>query len=218
MKIVFDFDHTLFSTKKIYQLIKESFFKFGVCEQLFQETYQKLRDEDRGYNPFFQLKLIKKEKFKIEENIFKKEFEKVLKKAPQFLYQDTIWFLKKWQGQAELILISLGEEKFQKSKIRAAGIEKYFQEIVITQGINKIKDFKKFFRYKENIIFVEDDPGALSIIKEVFPKVITIRINRGEGKYIQEPDNSQINFSIKNLKELDEILKFLWKLCKGKKH
>jgi hypothetical protein len=61
----------------------------------------------------------------------------------------------------------------------------------------------------QKIIFVEDNPVALSETKKIFKNIVTVRINRGEGKYSKEPNNPQIDFSIKNLKELDKILKSL---------
>jgi hypothetical protein len=72
--------------------------------------------------------LIVKAKPEIRECNLKKVFEEVLKKAPKFLYPDTIWFLKKWQNNAKLILLSYGEEKFQRDKIEPTKVKKYFQK------------------------------------------------------------------------------------------
>jgi len=210
MKIIFDFDHTLFSAKQFYFALKKAFFKLGVKEKLFQETFEKSKGKGRDYKPYRQFKLVIKLKPKISLKKLKETFDKILKKAPKFLYPDTIWFLKRWRKKAKLILLSYGEEKFQRDKIKASKIEKYFQKRAkITQDIDKIKPFKKLFQKKEKLIFIEDNPTALSEAKKIFPNVITIRINRGEGKYKREPDNPKIDFSIKNLRELDRILNSL---------
>jgi len=210
MKIIFDFDHTLFSAKQFYFALKEAFFKLGVKEKLFQETFEKSKGKGRDYKPYRQFKLVIKLKPKISLKRLKETFDKILKKAPKFLYPDTIWFLKRWRKKAKLILLSYGEEKFQRDKIKASKIEKYFQKRVkITRDIDKVKPFKKFFQKKEKLIFIEDNPTALSEAKKIFPNVVTVRINRGEGKYTKEPNNPQIDFSIKNLKELDKILNSL---------
>jgi len=210
MKIIFDFDHTLFSVKKLYFALKEAFFKLGVEEKLFQETFEKSKIKKRSYDPDKQIQLIVKVKPEIKKSDLKREYKKTLKRAPQFLYSDTVWFLRKWQKKANLVLLSYGEEKFQGDKIKDSRIEKYFyKKVKITGDIYKIKPFKKFFANKDKIIFIEDNPKALAETKKVFPKVITVRINRGEGKYSKEPNNPQIDFSIKNLKELDKILNSL---------
>lgn len=215
MKIIFDFDHTLFSAKKLYSALKEAFFKLRVDENLFQETFEESKGIGRDYKPSQQFELIAKQKPEIPLKKLKKDFKKILKTAPRFLYSDALSFLKKWSREADLILLSYGEEKFQKDKIKASKVGKYFKKIIITRDIEKLKPFSKIFthlprgRVPEKIIFVEDNPVALSETKKVFKNVITIRINRGEGKYSREPDNSKIDFSIKNLKELDKILKSL---------
>lgn len=223
MKIIFDFDHTLFSAKQFYFAFKEAFFKLGVEENLFKETFEKSKGKGRDYKPYRQFKLVIKLKPKISLKRLKETFDKILKKAPKFLYPDTVWFLKRWRKKAKLILLSYGEEKFQRDKIKTSKIEKYFQKRVkITRDIDKVKPFKKLFQKKDYnpptassrlrrapIIFIEDNPTALSEAKKIFPNMITIRINRGEGKYSKEPNNPQIDFSIKNLKELEKILNSL---------
>jgi len=209
MKIIFDFDHTLFSAKQFYFALKKAFFKLGVKEKLFQETFEESKGVGRDYKPEKQFKLIHKTRPEIKIGKLKESFEKILKTAPKFLYNDVLGFLKKWSKEADFILLSYGEEKFQKLKIENSGIKKYFKRVIITRDIDKSKPFKKLFSENKKIIFVEDNPQALSKTKTSFSQIITVRINRGEGKYYQEPDNSQIDFSIKNLKELDKILKSL---------
>jgi len=207
MKIIFDFDHTLFSAKQFYFALKKAFFKLGVKEKLFQETFEESKGVGRDYKPEKQFKLIHKTRPEIKIGKLKESFEKILKTAPKFLYNDVLGFLKKWSKEADFILLSYGEEKFQKLKIENSGIKKYFKRVIITRDIDKSKPFKKLFSENKKIIFVEDNPQALSKTKTSFPQIITVRINRGEGKYYQESDNPQIDFSIKNLKELEKILK-----------
>ena len=62
MKLIFDFDHTLFSAKKLYFALKEAFRKIGVEEKLFQETFEKSKGRGRDYKPKIQFQLIKKDK------------------------------------------------------------------------------------------------------------------------------------------------------------
>jgi FMN phosphatase YigB (HAD superfamily) len=215
MKLIFDFDHTLFSAKKLYSAFKEAFLKLGVEENLFQETFEESKGRGRDYKPEKQFKLIHKTRPEIKIGKLKEAFEKILKAAPKFLYNDVLGFLKKWSKEADFILLSYGEEKFQRKKIEASKVRRYFRKILITRDIEKSKPFRKVFtrsprgRVPEKIIFVEDNPQALSKTKTSFPQIVTVRINRGEGKYCQKPNNHQIDFSIKNLKELDKILKSL---------
>ena len=206
MRIVLDFDHTLYSTKSLYEAIKAVFGKLGVDGELFQQTFQLSKGTGRDYKPARQIRLIAKQ-IGIEESKLQKEFNKILKISPKFFYTDTIEFLKKHQKEDKLFMLSYGEEKFQKQKVDSVKIKKYFKRIKITRDIGKAKPFKMFLSKKEPILFVEDNPQALLEVKKAYPRVITARIRRGEGKYAEAPDNKYIDFQVKNLQELEAIIK-----------
>lgn len=206
MKIVFDFDHTLFSSKKRFNAFKSSFKKIGIKEKLFTETFEKSKGKGKFYDPGKHFDLIFKKQPNIERKTLEKKFESIIQRSLEFFYPDTIPFLKKWSRKTDLILLSFGEREFQKKAIKKSKIEKFFKKIVITKEVNKVKPFKEIFKKNEKIIFVEDNPDALLRVKKVYPDIITVRINRGEGKYKDLSDEKEIDFSISNLKQLDEIL------------
>ncbi len=205
MRIVLDFDHTLYSTKSLYEAIKAAFGNLGVDEKLFQQTFQLSKGTGRDYKPARQIRMISK-KIGVKEVRLQKEFNKILKISPKFFYPDTIEFLKKHQKKDEFFMLSYGEEKFQKQKVDSAKINKYFKKIKITRDIGKSKPFKVFLSKSDSVLFVEDNPQALFEVKKAYPQVITARIRRGEGKYIAAPDNKYIDFQIKNLQGLEEII------------
>ena len=205
MRIVLDFDHTLYSTKSLYEAIKAAFGNLGVDEKLFQQTFQLSKGTGRDYKPARQIRMISK-KIGVKEVRLQKEFNKILKISPKFFYPDTIEFLKKHQKKDEFFMLSYGEEKFQKQKVDSAKINKYFKKIKITRDIGKSKPFKVFLSKSDSVLFVEDNPQALFEVKKVYPRVVTVRIRRGEGKYAEAPNNKYIDFQIKNLQELEEII------------
>ncbi len=204
MKIILDFDHTLFSTKKLFDSLKEEFKESGVNDKLFSETFQKSKDPV-GYNSENQFKLIIEEKPVLNPKKLKEVFKKVINRADQFVYPDVLPVLRNLKKENQLILLSYGEKKFQKEKIEDSKITKYFNKIIITQDINKVSDLKKILKEKEIAIFVEDNPYAILEVKKSFPKIITIRINRGEGKYAKEKNNDKTDFVIENLSELKKV-------------
>jgi len=207
MKIIFDFDHTLFDTRRLGRELKKSFRKLGISEKLFDDTFRRTEGTRGYYYPQRQFKLIHQQRNEISIPKIKERFEEAINKSPAFLYKDALSFLKKWQEKADLFLLSFGETKFQTEKIKQSGIKKFFKEVIVTQDIDKKKPFKKNFQGNKKIIFIEDNPMALFEVKKSLPEVITVRINRGEEKYFKEKNNKNIDFSIKNLKELEEILK-----------
>jgi len=206
MKIIFDFDHTLFSAKKFYETLKYSFLELKVGEKLFQKTYQESKSEGKNYKPSRQFELIIKEKPEIFLRELEESFRKVLGQSKQFLYPDVLPFLKKIKKDFELVIVSYGEEEFQRNKIRKSKITNYFKKVFLSKNVNKISIFKKILNDDEKIIFVDDSPVALFEIKKNFPKTITVRIKRGEGRYSKEKNNKKIDFSVKNLRELEKII------------
>ncbi len=212
MKIIFDFDHTLFSAKKLYLAFQKEFEKLGVEEKLFQETFQESKGRGRDYKPERQFELINKKRPEIKLDNLRKSFEKTLQKAKQFLYLDVLPALREFRKRKiEMFVLSYsdGEDWFQPKKIEKSRIRRFFKKIFITRDIYKASNFKKIFTTNKKVVFIEDNPSALFKVKKLFPRVITVRINRGEGKYALEKNKKGIDFSIKNLKELEKILKEL---------
>jgi len=212
MKIIFDFDHTLFSAKKLFENLKEEFKKAGVSEKLFFETFQKSKG-NFGYIHRKQFELITKENPELNLIKLEETFKKVINRADKFLYPDVLPVLINLKKENELILLSYGEKEFQREKIDNSKITHYFNKIVVTQEINKISELRKILKKKENAVFVEDNPRALVEAKKYFPDLVTVRINRNEGKYIKEPNNEKIDFVIENLDEIKKILKELKDGC-----
>jgi FMN phosphatase YigB (HAD superfamily) len=204
-KIIFDFDYTLFSAKKLFKYLKEEFKKIGISDELFSETFQKSKD-NLGYNPKKQFGLITKENPKVNLKILEAAYKKVISQANQFLYPDVLPVLRNLEKENELIILSYGEKEFQREKIENSKITQYFNKIIVTQEINKISEIRKVLEEEKNIIFVEDNPKTLVEAKKIFPNILTIRINRGEGKYTKEPDNEKIDFVIENLEGLKKII------------
>lgn len=214
-KVIFDFDHTLFSTKKFYQTLKKEFRKIGISEELFQKTLQEAKGQKGLYSPALQFKLIIKQKPEINLDEIRQEFQKIFNNLNQFLYNDTLSFLKWARARYNLHILSYGEPKLQETKIRKSKIGKFFKKILITKDTDKISALKKILTADERAVFVEDNPCALSKAEKNFQRIITIRINRGEGKYYQERDDENTDFSIKNLKELKKILEKASKKAKA---
>jgi len=205
MKIIFDFDHTLFSAKRFYNALENNFQKIGINKKLFKETFEKAAKE-RPYNPEKQFQLIIEHNPEVSLKLLRENFKNVLHRANTFLYPDVEKFFKKTEKNIDLFLVSYGDKKFQRAKIENTGIVPFFEKIIITSDINKVSVLKKLLKKNEKAIFVDDNPETLSAVKKEFPQIITVRMKRKEGKYQKEKDNPNIDFSINNLKELEKIL------------
>lgn len=208
MKIIFDFDHTLYSTSKLYFTAQEVFKEIGVSEELFRKSFQESKRKGKTYNPDEQIRLIVERKPELSSDDIKEKIKEVLNNSSVFLYPEVVSFLEKFKNELDLYILSYGGDDgdFQKEKIKRTKIEKYFNEIHITNEIGKISTLETILDDTNKIILVDDSPEVLFKAKKFSHEIITIRINRGEGKYKNYPDNSNIDFSINNFKELEKIV------------
>lgn len=203
-KVIFDFDHTLFSAKKLVEFLKKDFEKIGVPENIFLETYPKAKDS-LGYRPKVHFKLLKEKIPKLKLSELEKIYREHIKKAEDCLYPDVLPFLKKIHRDSKLYLVTTGRISIQKPKIGVCGISNFFDKIIITKSTNKVSGLKKIIGKNSVAVFVEDNPEALRLAKEGFPKLVTVRIKRGEGKYSNLEDSST-NYSVSSLDEVEKII------------
>ena len=208
MKIVFDFGYTLYSVSKLYSVTERAFERMGVDKGLFQRSFQESKRKGKTYNPEEQFKLIVQRKSELSVNEMERKINEILDNSSVFLYPEVISFLEKFRNKFDLYILSYGGIKsdFQKRKIKKAGIEKYFRGVYVANKIDKISLLKKVLDSSDRAVFIDDNPEILSGAKKVFPEIITVRINRGEGKYKDYPNDSRIDFSVKNLEELEKMV------------
>jgi FMN phosphatase YigB (HAD superfamily) len=208
MKLIFDFDHTLYSTKKLYLETKKDFKVLGVNEKLFNSSFQESKRKGRAYDPEEQFRIIVKNNSDISIQKMRENLNEITKRSSDFLYSDVPLFLEKFKNRFTFYIISYGGENgcFSKVKIDESGIKDYFKDVFIIKKNNKNECLARILKKEEKAIFIDDSPEILSKVKEDFSKIITIRINRGEGRYTDYSDNDKIDFSIRNLKELEVIL------------
>lgn len=206
MKLIFDFDHTLFRSTKLLEAMGDFYKAQGVGPEMFYKTYEISRMGARDWKPEIQLALLANEgNFNID--VCRQGLWEIVRECGKFLYEDTIPVLGALEGEHQLFLVSHGEDSFQNAKVTASGIGKFFKEVIITGDITKVAALSNIVDGEgKNAVFVEDNPLALVESKKAFPWLTTVRINRGEGRYAKEPDDSSFNFVIRNLFELQKII------------
>nr|MCK4428847.1 HAD hydrolase-like protein [Candidatus Aenigmarchaeota archaeon] len=191
-----------------YLALKEAFEKMGVDDKLFSETLRKASGRF-GFKPRKQIKMIAEELPEIKLEQLEAAFKKIIDGADKFLYPDVSLSLEELKKENELIMVSYGDKKYQNEKIKSSKVIPSFNKIIVTQELHKVSELKKILGDCEKAIFVEDNPHALTEAKKCFPKIITVRINRGEGRYAKTPDNEKIDFTIANMDEFKKILEKL---------
>ena len=214
--IFFDLDNTLYDYKQYFigafkKIANYLFKKYNVPEEKSYQGLIKLWEKKTSnYSSLFNdlLKLLDIENDKLVKKIVKifNQYKGNLKPYP-----DVIPNLKFFRKQGyKLGIITDGNIKRQKRKIKSLGIKDFFKVIIYARGIEPKPSEKPFLaglkkmRIKpENAFYLADNPlidfqGA----KKAGMK--TIRILRGE--FENYPANQYIDFEIKNF---DEVLKII---------
>ncbi len=185
MKIYLDFDRTLFDTntflKEIYIILN----KYNIPLDIFDE-YKK-RFNKMGYNCYKILQEMEKKYF-IDNKVYN-ELDNLIKNDNIFIYADVIKFLDYLKNNNfEIILLTKGNEEFQKMKIINSGISNYFTDIIITLK------HKGELSIDYNAIFIDDNIKELrSIGKNKISKLIYIDRSK--------QDNNQDIITINSLSE-----------------
>lgn len=201
-----DFDDVLFNTRDFVADYKKIFYSFGVSEKLFNKNYYGYPVKYNGhlmkYNPEKHLECLEKEPG-INVASIKKEVHVFVKSTSQYIFPDVIDFLKSFPKK-ELFLLSYGETKFQKIKIKNSGIERYFSKIIVG---DELKSEMIKFSVKESDLnyLLEDRVAQITDVEKIFPFVKTILIKRPEGRYNDEK-NEYCEFQAEDLREAKKII------------
>lgn len=174
-RIIIDFDDTLFDTVYLKADWAKLLGRYGIDNQLFQQTYRKAYQDEAGKASFsfekhlsiLEKTILDSDKVKIQKD--KKEF---IKRLGRYLKKGAVDFLSTLRaGGFHLILLSLGAKDYQKLKIKRAGIGKYFDKI-ITVDESKAKVLKKILGQKsESAILINDKIKESREIAASFPKL-----------------------------------------------
>lgn len=187
-KLYIDFDNTLFNTVKFNNKCKELLNKY-----INEEEQDKIFKSFTKIYDFREVLNILSINYKIDEEILKKEYNKILE--DNYLFEDTIEFLEYYKNKYELIMLTWGNNEYQLDKINCASISKYFKELIITQKFKYELDID----YK-NSIFIDDNPRDLKgLMNNNSYKII--RLCR--GKYMNYEKELVLN-NVNSLKDIIE--------------
>jgi len=125
----------------------------------------------------------------------------------QFLYSDTKSFLQ-GAGEHNLVLVTAGDEAFQRAKIKSSGITEFFNELLFTGEEAKGEVIKEMLSKESNLlpaIFVDDRVSQLESVATLCPEVQVVRMMR-EGNP-QAEKKSEAGY--KEASRLTELLMIL---------
>ena len=215
MKIVLDFDDTIFNTHCLALESVKIFEKFGFTEKEFWSAYQKCKEQkgdfdldiliDSAFNSK-KCNYLREEDLLADQKKIKEEMNILFYRASDFIYSDFFEFVKNF-NKKDLILLSFGTTDFQGMKIKNSGIIPYFQEIIITNK-DKTENLKNILKNygSEKIFFIDDNAKQIDKIKEKIPQIITMKMERLQGGQINKK-SKLADYIVKDLNEVKNICK-----------
>lgn len=161
MIVIFDLDYTLLDLEKFKEGWAEA---LGLSKDEFNRSYQKnFKDQNINYSADRHLEILDKS----QDQQVKEAIEDFLKIIDCYLLPEADELLEKLSSGNRLIMVSRGDEQWQKTKLVNLNIHKYFKP--------------------DDIIFVSGDKnqrlGFLSGAKE---KIVIINDNAREGLAMRE--------------------------------
>lgn len=210
MKIVLDFDDTVFNTHQMMGDFVKISEKAGFTEDEFWTAYQKCKEKVKDLDIKVLADLLYKDIIRTTPLLKKEEIIKgwnsVLVKADNFIYHDFFDLADSFDKK-DLTLLSFGATEFQKEKIERSKIDSLLNEIIITKA-DKVNDFKNITQKygDEKIFFIEDKADQIDQIKKEFPQIITFKMERSQGGHIKT--RSELTDYI--VKDLDEVRKIIF--------
>ncbi|MCK4919021.1 MAG: hypothetical protein KAS01_01410 [Candidatus Pacebacteria bacterium] len=203
MKIILDFDDTIFDTFQVMQEFRKIFNRLGFTDDEFWSAYQQCKKDINDFNPDIFLDTIERAR-SYDKKKAKEGMQNLTERFSDFIFSDFFCFLNIAKKE-ELILLSYGLSDFQKNKIEKSGIIPYFSEIIITSR-DKAEDVEEIQnKYKEKLVFIEDKAESIDSVKKKLPEVTTMKIIRPQGGHI-EKKSELTNYIIQDLFRLEDII------------
>lgn len=204
MILLFDLDQTLIDTER---LKKNKSDIFGISEK--EDSLHNdllFKNQGRNYNPDVHLQfLLESGRIKTiaEKNKIKAKHQKLIKNIDKYVFPEaekTLALLKK-QGH-RLILMTLGDKSFQKSKVDNSRIKKYFEKIIYeTKNKSQNKFIKQLAKSNNQVLIINDRADQSLAMKKVIGKKAEIYLVRGpKSNNIQHKE--KIHRSIGELKNI----------------
>ena len=193
MKIYVDFDRTLFDCDRFLDDFYALIAKYNIPRDLFKKCQNQCKKH--GFNPYVILNKLEKE-ISFDKTIYK-DIEKLIHNSSNYLYSDTISFLKYLnEHNYKVSILTRGNKDYQKEKIVSANIGKYYDKLIVTMRHKGLL----FLNYL-NGFFIDDNPKEIESLLKRKPKKI-IRIKRINSKY----GDSYLNKDVVTVESLQEIM------------
>jgi FMN phosphatase YigB (HAD superfamily) len=204
MKVVLDFDDTIFDSRCFKADLMGIFAKYGISEDEFNASaYSKSCEGVNKYDVASQLKKLEHLKAVSLEPL-RREIENWGKDLSGYVFQDFFYFIRELSVD-NLVLLTFGDIEFQQLKVANSGLEKYFSRLLFTEADkgSVLKQYLAEIDRREEVFFIDDREEQLTSVARLIPNVHCLRMRREEGRYSGE------NSSFMEVEDLVATLDYL---------
>lgn len=208
--LALDLDHTLAHYKDGLRGLFEITRNLGVSESVAKQVLAATEERNFSLRLFYQILslksciLISEEKFlELAQSWFKENY---------VLYDDAEDFLLKYLERVPIVIVTAGDEDFQREKI---ALLDFFpnETIVVPVGTSKIDALKDIYgRYQKPVVFIDDNPVEFNRIHLdawfCFPAAsYLVRMKRADSPHAQTTSHigSLKTRTIRSFEELQEL-------------
>ncbi len=203
MKLIFDFDHTIFNMMEMHQSMQEAMEKLGISKEDYQDAY----DQSTKWKMFSTKRLaeVLSSRHDVTERQVVEALESLAKESELYLYDDVQEsFIKMKESGHRLSLLSWGDENWQGLKIAHSGVRPHCEDVV---SVTEVKADYLQKKYKEAgcLVVIDDKPAVLKAIEVASPEIKLIRMRREGAKY-SDIDTPPSIPEAKNMEEVVQII------------
>ncbi len=206
-RIVLDFDNTLFDTDAFKRALSGALVELGVSREVFWQLYPRVLDrggERIGYSVERHAKQLHELMPDVDPYRATVFLERVLDRAPDFLFPDARDFLSRMIAlNVPLVLLSRGDEWFQRRKIEAAGIDRLVHEIHVATEAKRAMSLR-LPDVPGKTVFVNDHLEETRDVLRAKPEWVPVLKRR-----VDVPPEKYLSVGMLNFGTLTEIRDYL---------
>lgn len=209
MKIIVDWDNTLFDTPRMRSVTFNLLRKHNVNINDWKKSWSQAFGNNYLGKFFYTIKEHARRYAKIKQFNVKKFLSEYVQthQSIQYLYNDTLNFLKKARKFGKLELVTYGDKRFQEWKVDMSYARAHFDAVRVVPTA-KAGQLHKILSKDDINIFLDDNAKEIDEAKRFFPQIVAIHIRRPKSWHAKEK-SSRRDYEVKNLNQALMIIRHL---------
>ena len=184
IKVLIDFDGTLFDSKEYKKVLNQVLVNAGMKEEDVLREYEnwKISNNNHANPAAFALSLYDsdryKKHFKVDRESLSTSINEAVNSASKYLFKDSVSFLKGIdRSKYQPIIFTFGNKEFQRLKIEACGLADLVEDVVYSES-PKIGTIAGLVDSGESFIVIDDEMSYLKGVESNFPNARIFPIDR----------------------------------------